>query len=227
MALTANFHLNNPPVGACYGTVNDLFALFRAAASVTLDGSVVGIAKGSTQPSVDDTDKPWLKTTETGHPVAWFSFYNGQWRPVPRADVYDVKYMAITVPDASLFDGTGKGLINTLMDGWALCNGNNGTQNMTDKFVKSNGAQPAGGTGGSPTHTLLAAEIPAHTHLYDKAHVYTGASCQGGGTGFFPVTTPVFDSTASSSFGGTSGVTQAFSTEPAYVVLVPLMYIGY
>jgi len=227
MALTANFHLNTPPAGSCYGTVEDLFGLFRAAASVTLDGTLVGISKGSTQPSVDDTDKAWLKTTETGHPVAWYSFYNGKWRPVPRADVYDVKYMFISLPDASLFDGTGKGNIDTIMDGWALCNGNNGTPNMTDRFVKSYGAQTAGATGGEATHTLTSAEMPAHSHSYDRPHYNPANSATGGGSGYVPLTTPYVDVTSTTTVGGTGGVTQAHNNEPAYIVLAPMMYIGY
>lgn len=51
--------------------------------------------------------------------------------------------------------------------GWALCDGNNGTPNLTDKFIVGAGKGYAvGATGGADTVTLGIEQIPAHTHLY-------------------------------------------------------------
>ncbi len=61
--------------------------------------------------------------------------------------------------------------------GWKLCDGNNGTPNLQDRFVVGAGSNySVGNTGGSDTvttsatnvtiggHALTAAEIPKHTH---------------------------------------------------------------
>jgi hypothetical protein len=59
------------------------------------------------------------------------------------------------------FDGTGLGNAAGPYAGWAICNGNNGTPNLTAKFVRIS-ATAAGATGGS--------DSIAHTHAIDHTH---------------------------------------------------------
>lgn len=44
------------------------------------------------------------------------------------------------------------GLVANIPSGWVLCDGNNGTPNLTDRFVKGTSGNP-GATGGAATHT--------------------------------------------------------------------------
>lgn len=58
------------------------------------------------------------------------------------------------------------GATNTIPNGWALCNGQNGTPNLVDRFIVGAGsAYAVGATGGSSTVTLTTAQIPSHTHV--------------------------------------------------------------
>ncbi|MCS7298230.1 MAG: hypothetical protein RMK19_06795 [Bacteroidia bacterium] len=61
------------------------------------------------------------------------------------------------------FDATGLG--TGPLEGWALCNGNNGTPDLTDRFVlATNSSASVGSTGGSHTYTLTVSQLPPHSH---------------------------------------------------------------
>lgn len=65
-----------------------------------------------------------------------------------------------------LFDATGKGIDGTIMSGWAIANGNNGTPNLVDKFIIGAGNTYAmGATGGEATTTLTGSQLPEHRHF--------------------------------------------------------------
>jgi microcystin-dependent protein len=56
--------------------------------------------------------------------------------------------------------------------GWALCDGNNGTPNLTGRFILGSGAgsgltsRTLGQSGGEESVTLTEAQMPSHTHNY-------------------------------------------------------------
>lgn len=57
------------------------------------------------------------------------------------------------------------GAADQIPDGWALCDGNNGTPNLQDRFVLCAGTSHAvGSTGGAEEVTLTVAQIPKHSH---------------------------------------------------------------
>ena len=63
------------------------------------------------------------------------------------------------------------GSIDTIPDGWALCNGNtvNGrkTPDLRDRFVPgAGGGYAVGAKGGEASHQLTVAELPSHNHSY-------------------------------------------------------------
>jgi len=53
------------------------------------------------------------------------------------------------------------GLISNIPAGWYLCDGDNGTPNLTDKFIKATTSDP-GGTGGSSTLTHSGVSVQDH-----------------------------------------------------------------
>lgn len=57
------------------------------------------------------------------------------------------------------------GAADNIPSGWALCDGQNGTPDLQDKFVLGAGTNHAvGSEGGEENHTLTLAEMPQHRH---------------------------------------------------------------
>ena len=50
----------------------------------------------------------------------------------------------------------------SIPSGWALCDGTNGTPNLTNKFIRSEATEASGG--GADSVTLAEANIPQHSH---------------------------------------------------------------
>jgi microcystin-dependent protein len=57
------------------------------------------------------------------------------------------------------------GNITTIPNGWALCDGNNGTPNLVDKFIMGSDGTNAGATGGTSLATM-----PQHNHHIGHQH---------------------------------------------------------
>jgi Tfp pilus assembly protein PilV len=115
------------------------------------------------------------------------------------------------------FDGTGLGTGS--LAGWALCNGNNGTPNLSDRFVMGTVSSPTpGATGGSASHTHNVGTyssinhthtIPNHTHtIPNHTHTYSGTTNTVWATiigGYGVGTTQEAVKDHSHSFSGTTG----------------------
>ena len=57
------------------------------------------------------------------------------------------------------------GSIGSIPSGWALCDGDNNTPDLRDRFIVGAGSSyGVGSTGGEATHTLTTTEMPSHTH---------------------------------------------------------------
>ena len=60
-------------------------------------------------------------------------------------------------------------------EGWALCNGENGTPDLRNRFILGNGAKKIKEIGGEEAHTLTTDEMPSHSHsITDAGHKHTG-----------------------------------------------------
>ena len=71
------------------------------------------------------------------------------------------------------------GSVYNIPSGWYLCNGQNGTPDLRDRFIVGAGSSYAvGATGGAAQVTLTVDQIPAHEHTY------TNYNTNGGGVIF-------------------------------------------
>lgn len=87
---------------------------------------------------------------------------------------------------AGRFGANGLGVTGTPYEGWALCDGRNGTPDLRGRFVpgvgnglaangngESNQYQALGTVGGESTHLISLAEMPLHNHTMNHTHSIT------------------------------------------------------
>lgn len=134
------------------------------------------------------------------------------------------------------------GTIANIPRGWAICDGNNGTPDLIDKFVRCvpNSSTDPGGTGGSSTHVLLEAELSIHSHVWNEsAHSHTNTAVllgnQNNGQGS-PDINPVVNGAAEAGIASTSltsGITTtntgsdtAHENEPAHFEIAYIMKVS-
>jgi hypothetical protein len=73
------------------------------------------------------------------------------------------------------FDENGKGREGTEMEGWHLCNGHNGTPDLSRKFIvgrdnpTSADFETVGTQAGDPNYTMSEQNMPPHTHLLENS----------------------------------------------------------
>jgi hypothetical protein len=156
------------------------------------DNAGGGIYVGSIPPSSALTNKVWFAVDSGGKPVNVRMYWNGAWRPIANARLYDIKlYFG---PYNGVFDSTGLGIPqgNTVtpydQEGWAICNGQNNTINLEGYFpcgASWNGsawvANPEGtgavGSGGTRAQALIAAAHLPGLHVALDVFGAVGAGC--------------------------------------------------
>jgi len=121
------------PDGCLPGTRQEMAKFISDAISVMFAGTSFGLINvGSDTPAPENQDRPWFRTTSSGYPLGLYYFYNGKW---VRSAPFPVGTKALYTGDSSVFDGTGKGNEGTVAEGWFLCNGQNGTEDLRDRFI--------------------------------------------------------------------------------------------
>lgn len=126
------------------------------------------------------------------------------------------------------------GSIGSIPTGWNLCDGSNGTPNLTDRFIVGAGSSYAvNGTGGATTASLVTANMPNHTHtatVTDPGHTHTSnAQAQntqslagGGSTTLYPAA-----ATINSAFTGISVTNSSVGSGTSFSILNPYYALAY
>jgi microcystin-dependent protein len=109
------------------------------------------------------------------------------------------------------------GASNNIPSGWVLCDGNNSTPDLRNRFVLGAGnSYSVGAQGGATTHTLTVDEIPAHTHTYIDQYVVINA-------GYRPWPANNNDCNNRNIDSGSTGGGQAHNNMPPYYALCYIM----
>ena len=143
------------------------------------------------------------------------------------AGTYLDKNIKISVLNNSIPSGVimlWSGLSSNIPEGYVLCDGNNGTPNLTDKFVIGAGSTyPVGETGGESVHILTIDEMPKHSHKmkYDSTG-WTAIRQSSGTNGIVENTTSSYDGQYSTEEVGNGN---AHNNMPPYYSLCYIMKI--
>lgn len=135
------------------------------------------------------------------------------------------------------------GLLSEIPAGWVLCDGQNGTPNLTDRFIMGASTdETINKTGGANTVALTVAQIPAHTHTGTAAsagahtHTYRGMLGSGNdaGSGYGSNAMGAVNTSSAGTHthsvsvsGGGSGKStgEAHENRPAYYTLAFIMKV--
>jgi microcystin-dependent protein len=81
---------------------------------------------------------------------------------------YNTKWQAVGSPRGTIVMWSGA--LNAIPEGWVLCDGNNSTPDLRNRFIVGAGAAyGVGNTGGANTVTLTVNQMPSHTHSISAA----------------------------------------------------------
>jgi len=113
-----------------------------------------------------------------------------------------------TVPSGGIIMWSG--LISAIPTGWALCDGNNTTPDLRDRFIVGAGSTYSrNDTGGANSVTLTENEMPSHDHSMNSA----GNHNHGGSTDSHSIEGSMSFSNNCGVVGNTNGVFQGSGTE--------------
>lgn len=112
---------------------------------------------------------------------------------------------------------------SVIPNGWYLCDGNNGTPDLRNRFIVGSGGEYAiSNTGGEKTHTLTVNEMPSHNHTLSYANknydLASGDCLASGELGTWKYSYDRYSVTTKSTGGG-----QAHENRPPYYALAFIM----
>jgi len=111
------------------------------------------------------------------------------------------------------------GAANAIPTGFVLCDGNNSTPDLRDRFVVGAGsAYSVGDNGGANSVTLTVNQIPSHTHSY-VGHTYPGSGPEQNQSGG-PEDRTSFNVNKTT---GSTGSGQSHENRPPYYALCYIM----
>lgn len=134
MSLDITVQFDVPAPETCPATYGELIEDLNTRVSATITTEIKPYVFGADTPAVEDQDKVWERVDANGRPLGRYVFYDGSWRRE-----YPVGIGAIMMysgdPAIDFAETGGRGTIGGMFDGWNLANGENGTPNLSDRFI--------------------------------------------------------------------------------------------
>lgn len=133
MAIAVEITLDNPAPEDCPTNLTETFQVIRESIHGSVVATITPYIRQSATPGVDQQDLVWHKIDVDGRPIGTFHYYSGAWRREYSGRTDEIRYF---MGDPAVhFESDGRGIVGGEWDGFALCNGNNGTPNLSDRFL--------------------------------------------------------------------------------------------
>lgn len=194
--------------------------------SVTVDGVIANPLKQEITPTPSDASRAAYLACEVICVAQAANSLTFSATTLPETDL--TVYVSLTSASeggGGSLDGVPSGVIcawsgtaGNTPDGWALCDGQNGTPDLRDKFVLGAGTtHVVGDTGGSEEVTLTVAQMPSHTHTYFQRMEGNTKQVQSGTINVYPIGGETGKTTSS------IGSSQPHDNMPPYYTLAYIM----
>lgn len=137
----------------------------------------------------------------------------------PKKAIFQISILNTEI--ATYFDPSGLGRINLEYEGYAICNGNNNTDDVLGMFLLNYkpgvGGYALKAVGGEKEHILTIPEIPSHTH---------GVMPTAGlGNPVLQTSEPLEGTGGANNITGATGGGLAHNNMPPYFVVLPIMEV--
>lgn len=240
MGLPVEVSIGNPDPSWAPTTFTELIVKLRLLITAIVTGTYVPYVQGAATPAVGDQDKVWHRTDGAGRPFGTYHYYSGTWRREYNGNT-NMLVMYRGDPAIDFAGAGGLGTVGGEWDGWALSNGNNGTVDLSDKFIVAShmtdmsigysGGQHSTSVSGATTQQGGANSVTLtedNTYLPARAAVTAGKWAADGNT----------SSVGGNLYGDGSSATlvpadagnetpDAIPTLPNYIALAFVQFVGY
>jgi hypothetical protein len=116
-------------------TINELIDILNSLLSVKISGSYIPYIIQHGTPGADQSGYAWIELDSGGRPISTRIYYNGKWRKIYSGMIGEIRMYSGDPGDGDVWTPLGHGVVGSDYDGWQICNGNNGSPDLSDRFI--------------------------------------------------------------------------------------------
>lgn len=138
MSLPIDIHFTTPPEGTTKPNYSEAVKGLNDYIIGNVTGNFLTYVIGSETPSSDNQDKAWVRLDGSGRPIGLWVYYGGAWRISGNGRIGEMKIFTGVFSD--YFNSDGASYIGLEWDGYHICNGMDGTEDLRNHFpIQANG----------------------------------------------------------------------------------------
>jgi hypothetical protein len=115
--------------------INELIDLLNPRLHSEIQGSYLPYVIQHDTPDTNNRNKAWIELDTQGRPISTKIFWHGSWRRIYNGMLGEIRMFSGDPSNTQLWQESGRGQPGEIYDGWAICNGNNGTPDLSDRFI--------------------------------------------------------------------------------------------